>query len=66
MDFSYICIQGPPYLSAHYISSHTDYKRLNLTTKFDKLGILGDVNLEEKICGSILRIVDFFLMSNFC
>ena len=59
--FSHIkLVQGPPYLSAHYISSHTDYKWLNLTTKFDMLGVLGVVNMQEKICSSIPKIVDFF------
>ena len=53
-------LQGPPYISGHYISSHADYKQPNLTTKFDMLGVEGVVNLQEKICGSIPKIVDFF------
>ena len=41
-------------------------KRLNLTTKFGVLGFLGIVNLQKKFGGSISKIVDFSLMSNFC
>ena len=41
-------------------------KRLNLTTKFGVLGFLGIVNLQQKVGDSSSKIVDFFLMSNFC
>ena len=41
-------------------------KRLHLTTKFGMLGVLGIGNLHKKFCSSISKIVDFFLMSNFC
>ena len=41
-------------------------KRLNLTTKFSVLGFLGIVDLQKKFGDSILKIVDFFIMSNFC
>ena len=53
-------LQGPPYISGHYISSHTDYKWMNLTTKFDMLGVLDVVNLQQKICGSIPKLWIFF------
>ena len=59
-------LQGAPYISGHHISSHRDYKWLNLTTKFDMLWVLGVAYLHKKNCGSILKNVDFFLMSNFC
>ena len=64
--FSSTYIQGAPYISGHHISSHRDYKWLNLTTKFDMLWVLGVAYLHKKNCGSILKNVDFFLMSNFC
>ena len=41
-------------------------KRLILTSKFGMLGFLGIENLQQKFGGSISKIVDFFLMSNFC
>ena len=40
-------------------------KRLNLTTKFGVLGFLYIDNLQQKFGGSISKIVDFFIMSNF-
>ena len=41
-------------------------KWLNLTSKFDMFGFLGVVNVQKKFCDSFSKIVDFFLMSNFC
>ena len=41
-------------------------KRLNFATKFGVLGFLGIANLQKKFGDSISKIVDFFLMSNFC
>ena len=41
-------------------------KRHNLTTKFGVLWFLGIANLQKKFGDSISKIVDFFLMSNFC
>ena len=53
---------GPPHTKVNFSYN----KRLNLTTKFGVLGFLGIVNLQKKFGGSISKIVDFSLMSNFC
>ena len=41
-------------------------KRHNLTTKFGVLWFLGIANLQKEFGDSISKIVDFFVMSNFC
>ena len=55
-------MNGPPNTKVNFSCN----KRLNLTTKFGVLGFLGIVNLQKKFGGSISKIVDFSLMSNFC
>ena len=53
---------GPPNTKVNFSCN----KRPNLTTKFGVLGFLCIDNLQQKFGGSISKIVDFFLMSNFC
>ena len=55
-------VLAPPHTKVNFSYN----KRLNLTTKFGVLGFLGIVNLQKKFGGSISKIVDFSLMSNFC
>ena len=58
----WVQMNGPPNTKMNFSCN----KRLNLTTKFGVLGFLGIVNLQKKFGGSISKIVDFSLMSNFC
>ena len=53
---------GPPNTKVNFSCN----KRLNFTTKFGVLGFLGIANLQKKFGDSISKIVDFFIMSNFC
>ena len=58
----WVQMNGPPNTKVNFSCN----KRLNLPTKFGVLGFLGIINLEKKIGGSISKIVDFSLLSNFC
>ena len=58
----WVQMNGPPNTKVNFSCN----KRLNLTTKFGVLGFLCIDNLQQKFGGSISKIVDFFLMSNFC
>ena len=53
---------GPPNTKVNFSCN----KRLKFATKFGVLGFLGIANLQKKFGDSISKIVDFFIMSNFC